>query len=167
MGSNARIDRSRFAEIAPDVVKGLQALGKGATAAGLEPELIELINLRASQINGCTFCVQYHLIEARRLGVSGQKLDLLVVWPETDVFTDRERAALAWTETLTELAGMGVSDDDYEEAREAFSEREIAYLTAAVGTINVWNRIAVAFRYDPPGPSVVKAVSARETGSGS
>lgn len=153
--SGARIERSRFQEIAPDVVSALRHLGQAALNSGLDAGLLELVKLRASQINGCVFCIQYHLIEARRLGVAGQKLDLAVAWEEADIFTPRERAALAWTEALTEIAGIGISDEDFEEVRDAFSEAELAHLTAAIGTINVWNRIAVAFRYDPPGPTPV------------
>lgn len=153
--SGARIERSRFQELAPDVVSALRQLGQAALIAGLDAGLLELVKLRASQINGCAFCIQYHLIEARRLGVAGQKLDLAVAWEEADIFTPRERAALAWTEALTEIAGIGISDDDFEDVRDAFSEAELAHLTAAIVTINMWNRIAVAFRYDSPGPTPV------------
>lgn len=153
--SGARIERSRFQEIAPDVVSALARLDQATAGSGLDAGLLELVRLRASQINGCVFCIQYHLIEARRLGVPGQKLDLSVAWEEADIFTPRERAALAWTEALTEIAGIGISDEDFEEVRDAFSEAELVHLTAAIGTINMWNRIAVAFRYDPPGPTAV------------
>ena len=151
-GSEARLSRPRFAEIASDIQAAMVALDAAVAASGLETGLLELVKLRASQINGCAFCVQYHLIAGRRMGLSSQKLDLLVVWHEAAIFSDRERAALSWTEALTEIAGMGVSDDDWEDARDVFSEREIAALTAAIGAINVWNRLAIAFRYDPPGP---------------
>lgn len=153
--SGARIERSRFQEIAPDVVSALARLDQATAGSGLDAGLLELVRLRTSQINGCVFCIQYHLIEARRLGVPGQKLDLAVAWEEADIFTPRERAALAWTEALTEIAGIGISDEDFEEVRDAFSEAELAHLTAAIGTINMWNRISVAFRYDPPGPTAV------------
>ncbi|SEE24686.1 alkylhydroperoxidase AhpD family core domain-containing protein [Rhizobiales bacterium GAS188] len=158
--SHARMEQAKFRQVAPPVGAALQALSQAAVEAGLEKELLELIKLRASQMNGCAFCVQYHLNEARRLGIPGEKLDLVIVWREAGVFSEREAAAFAWTETLTDLMAKGVPDEAYANATKHFSEKELAYLTAAVGTINVWNRIAVAYRYTPPVPRQAKTASA-------
>jgi AhpD family alkylhydroperoxidase len=105
--------------------------------------------LRASQINGCAFCVQYHILQGERLGVSVDKFNLVAVWREAPQFSQRERAALAWTEALT-LLPSGVSDEVYEQARAAFSETELLYLTSAVASINAWNRFGAAYRWTPP-----------------
>jgi AhpD family alkylhydroperoxidase len=107
------------------------------------------VKIRASQINGCAFCVQYHILQAERLGVPADKINLVVVWREAPQFSARERAALAWTEALTDLGG-GVSDEVYAEATAEFSEKELLYLTSAVSVINVWNRYGVAYRWTPP-----------------
>ncbi len=145
-----RIDRSRYDRTAPAVVAALRALGKAVDDSGLDKSLTELVELRASQINGCAFCLQYHLNVARRLGVAPVKLDLVAAWREAGVFSARERAALAWAEALTLMSGNTVSDVVYAELQGQFSEPEIAFLTAAVGAINVWNRIAGALRFAPP-----------------
>ena len=116
---------------------------------GLDKQLLELVKIRASQINGCAFCVQYHILEAERLGIPQDKINLVVVWREAPQFSTRERAALAWTEALTVL-GNGVSDEVYAEASSEFSEKELLYLTSAVSVINVWNRYGVAYRWTPP-----------------
>jgi AhpD family alkylhydroperoxidase len=139
--SHARIEYAQFGKIAPSAVAALQALSRTASEAGLEKDLIELIKVRASQINGCAFCLQYHLNEARTLGVAAEKLDLAATWHDAGIFSEREQAALAWTETLTRVAVGG-----------HFSETEIAFLTVAVGAINLWNRIGVGFRFTPPIP---------------
>lgn len=151
-----RIGRDAFRRLAPDVVAALTALGETAVKAGLDPALLELVKLRASQINGCAFCVQYHLTAARALRVPREKLDLLVVWQEADLFSDRERAALGWTEALTEVT-LGISDDDYDEVRSEFSEAQLAHLTGAIALINSWNRISIGFRFapEPPDPRAV------------
>lgn len=155
--STARIGRASFRKLAPDVVAGLLAIGEAAVASGLDPGLLELVKLRASQMNGCAFCVQHHLTAARSLRVPREKLDLLVAWQEVDHFTPRERAALAWTEALTEI-GMGIQEDDFDDVREHFSEGQLAHLSVAVATINAWNRIAAGFRFTPelPGPRAVE-----------
>lgn len=152
-----RIARAAFRRLAAPVVNALTAIDQAAVAAGLDPALLELVKLRASQVNGCAFCVQYHLNAARAQQVSREKLDLLVVWREVGFYSERERAALAWTEVLTDLA-VGVDDDDFDDAREIFSEAELAHLSAAIGAINAWNRISVGFRFAPemPGPRAVE-----------
>jgi AhpD family alkylhydroperoxidase len=145
----ARLELQDFRAVAPEVNAAVQALSQIAAKAGLDKQLLELIKIRASQINGCAFCLQYHIITAETLGVSADKLNLLAVWREAPVFTDRERAALAWTEALTTL-GHGVGDDVYDAARAEFSESELGYLSSAVAVINVWNRFGVAYRWTPP-----------------
>lgn len=147
--SLARKEYSDFQTMAPDAYETVLALGGLAAKAGLEKPLLELIKLRASQINGCAFCVQYHILQAERLGVTADKLNLVVVWREAPQFSSRERAALAWTEALTRLTD-GVSDDVYEQARAEFSDQELTYLTSAVASINTWNRFGVAYRWTPP-----------------
>ena len=147
--SHARSEYTDFQKLAPDAFEIVMALGKVAANAGLEKELLELIKLRASQINGCAFCVQYHILQAERLGVSADKLNLVVVWREVPQFSARERAALAWTEALT-LLPNGVSDEVYAEASKEFSKKELTYLTSAVASINVWNRFGAAYRWTPP-----------------
>jgi AhpD family alkylhydroperoxidase len=147
--SHARSEYKDFMTLAPDAYATVLALGKIAANAGIDRQLLELIKLRASQINGCAFCVQYHILESEKLGVPTDKLNLVVVWREAPQFSSRERAALAWTEALTLLAS-GVSDEVYAEASREFSEKELAYLTSAVASINVWNRFGAAFRWTPP-----------------
>ena len=147
--SHARKEYGDFQALAPDAYQTVLALGGLAAKAGIDKQLLELIKLRASQINGCAFCVQFHILQAERLGVSADKLNLVVVWREAPQFSRRERAALAWTEALTQL-GHGVSDEVYAEATTEFSEKELAYLTSAVGVINAWNRYGVAYRWTPP-----------------
>src|SRR5258708_1684999 len=147
--SHARKEHKDFMALAPDAFEAVQALGKVAASAGIDKQLLELIKLRASQINGCAFCVQYHILQGESLGMSTDKLNLVVVWREAPQFSARERAALAWTEALTELTG-GVSDEVYAEASAQFSAQELAYLTSAIASINVWNRFGVAYRWTPP-----------------
>jgi AhpD family alkylhydroperoxidase len=133
----------------PGFYPAVVALNDVAKDSGLEPELIELVNLRASQINGCAYCVQYHTQNGRELGIPQEKLTLVVAWEEAGIFSTREEAALAWTETLTLIAETHVPDAAYAAVREVFSEQEVVWLTAAISAINVWNRIAVTFRYVP------------------
>jgi AhpD family alkylhydroperoxidase len=147
--SHARKEYSNFQALAPDAYEGVLALGGFAAKAGIEKPLLELIKLRASQINGCAFCVQYHILQAERLGISADQLNLVVVWREAPQFSPRERAALAWTEALTLLTG-GVSDEVYEQACAEFSDKELTYLTSAVASINAWNRFGAAYRWTPP-----------------
>ena len=126
--SHARKEYKDFMVLAPEAYEVVLALGKVAAAAGLDKQLLELVKLRASQINGCAFCVQYHILQSESLGVPADKLNLVVVWREAPQFSARERAALAWTEALTLLAS-GVSDEVYAQASAEFSEAELANLT--------------------------------------
>ena len=147
--SHASSEYTDFQKLAPDAFEVVMRLGKVAAEAGLDKELLELVKLRASHINGCAFCVQFHILQAERLGVSADKLNLVVVWREVPYFSARERAALAWTEALT-LLRNGVSDEVYADASREFSEKELTYLTSAVASINVWNRFGAAYRWTPP-----------------
>jgi AhpD family alkylhydroperoxidase len=147
--SHARSEYKDFMTLAPDAYETVRTLGQLATNAGLDKQLLELVKLRASQINGCAFCVQFHILQGESLGIPADKLNLVVVWREVPQFSDRERAALAWTEALTRLS-EGVSDAVYAEASAAFSERELTYLTSAIASINVWNRFGAAYRWTPP-----------------
>jgi AhpD family alkylhydroperoxidase len=146
--SQARGDYTSFREKAADIYQAVSALGQVAGKSQLDKGLLELVMLRASQINGCAFCLQHHVMIAETLGVSADKLNLLVAWREAPHFSERERAALAWTEALTDLKG-GISDEVYAQARNAFSETELLYLTAAVAGINAWNRFGAAYRWAP------------------
>ena len=147
--SHARSEYADFKALAPDVFEAVLGLGQFAAKTGLDEQLLELIKLRASQINGCAFCVQYHILQGEKLGLSADKLGLVVVWREAPLFSARERAALAWTEALTLLAG-GVSDEVYAQASAEFSEKELTYLTSAIASINVWNRFGATYRWTPP-----------------
>lgn len=138
--------RIKYVEIAPDGYKAIVGLEQYVRRSGLEASLLELVKTRASQINGCAFCLDMHTKDARANGETEQRLYTLSAWYETPFFTDRERAALAWTEAVTLVAATHVPDDVYELARKHFSEKELVDLTLAVVTINGWNRLAIAFR---------------------
>jgi AhpD family alkylhydroperoxidase len=134
---------------APDAYKAILGLEKYVRGS-VDKMLLHLVKLRASQINGCAFCVDMHVKEALDDGEDPQRLHLLVAWRESPLYTERERAALAWTESLTNLAQTGAPDADFDGLRPHFSEAEIVNLTAAIATINVWNRWAVGFRSQHP-----------------
>ena len=146
--SHARSEYEDFKRIAPDAYDLVLALGQVAAKAGLDKQLLELVKLRASQINGCAFCVQHHILLSERLGVPMDKLHLVAVWREAPIYSARERAALAWTEALT-LLPNGFGDEVYAEVQREFSETELMYLTSAVASINVWNRFGAAYRWTP------------------
>ena len=141
--------RMNFYQAAPDTIKALVAVEDKIKASGLEQSLIELVKTRASQINGCAYCIDMHSIDARATGETEQRLYALDAWRETPFFDDRERAALAWIEALTLVAQSHVPDDVYDEARKHFSEQELIDLTYLAATINAWNRIAIATRAVP------------------
>ena len=147
----ARIDTKR---IRPDAYKAMRSLQAYVDGSGLDRHLQGLVTVRASQINGCAFCLHMHLRDARKGGESQERLDLISAWREAPVFSARERAALAWTEAVTLLADTHVPDDVYEAARAEFSEPELVDLTMAVVAINGWNRLMVAFRIPPDVGSV-------------
>ena len=144
--SGARID---YRKVGPEAMRAMAALERFILASGLEPALVELVRLRASYINGCAYCVDAHSKDARIGGETEQRLYAIPVWHETPFFTPRERAALAWTESVTDVARTGVPDDVYEQARMEFSESELLALTMVIIAINGWTRLAVSFRTEP------------------
>lgn len=135
---------------APDSLKAMMALETSIKASGLEQSLLELVKIRASQINGCAFCIHMHASAARVRGETEMRLYLLSSWRESSLYSERERAALAWTESLTRLSETGAPDTDYEILKEVFNESEQVNLTFAIGAINLWNRIQVGFRAAHP-----------------
>jgi AhpD family alkylhydroperoxidase len=142
--------RINYFQAAPDAVKTLTALEAQIQGGGLEQSLIELVRTRASQINGCAFCINMHTQDARKHGETEQRLYLLNAWRESPVYTDRERAALAWTEAVTLISQTHAPDDVYNEVRAQFSEAETVNLTMLIATINAWNRLSISFRSMPP-----------------
>jgi AhpD family alkylhydroperoxidase len=141
--------RMNYYQAAPETIKALVALEEQIQASGLEKSLIELVKIRASQINGCAFCVDMHAADARKAGETERRLMGVSVWRETPFFTPRERAALAWTEALTRLSETHAPDADYAAINEHFTAAEQVNLTLAIGVINVWNRFGVGFRKMP------------------
>ncbi|HVV62846.1 MAG TPA: carboxymuconolactone decarboxylase family protein [Pseudolabrys sp.] len=141
-----RID---FTKVNPGAYKAVAALQAYVNQSGLDKKMVELMKIRASQINGCAFCLAMHTKDARKLGESDERMHLLDAWREAPIYTARERAALAWTEAVTLVADGHVPDEVYDEVRKQFSESEIVDLTAAAVAINGWNRIAIAFRATP------------------
>ena len=134
---------------------GMAAISHALRKSGVEPELLEMVKVRVSQLNGCAFCIQYHLNDARKLNVAAPKLDLLAAWREAGIYSNREVAAFEWAEHLTLIAGRPIEDVAFADALKHFSERELAFLTTAIGQINFWNRIAAPFRFIPPIPQAV------------
>jgi AhpD family alkylhydroperoxidase len=137
------------ATVSPGGYKAMRGLQDYVNGCGIEAKTLELVKLRASQINACAFCIAMHTQEARALGETDERMHLLNAWEEAGVFTEREKAAIAWTEALTLLADGGVNDELYAYAQEHFSERELSDLTYAVVAINGWNRLMVAFHQPP------------------
>lgn len=134
----------------PEAYEAIRNLNTYVEECGLEPSLLGLVKIRASQINGCAYCINMHVKEARRAGVSEQRLHLIAAWRESPLYSDRERAALAWTEALTLIAETGAPDRDYEALGAQFSESEVVKLSVAIGLINLWNRLAVGARLVHP-----------------
>jgi len=143
MAARLTLDPARYR----DAVQAMLGLGAVARRSSLEPALLELVKVRASQINGCGFCLDMHTKDARASGETEQRLYLLGAWREANVYSDRERAALAWTEAVTKLEHQDVPDAVYERARAEFTEEELVALTLAIVQINGWNRLSIAFRY--------------------
>lgn len=141
-----RLDAMKISPAAYKAMAGLQAY---VDQSRLDRRLLHLVEIRASQINGCAFCLIMHTNAARQAGESDERMHLLNAWREAPVFSERERAALAWTEAVTLVADSHVPDAAYEQARRQFSEKELVDLTAAAVTINAWNRLAIAFRASP------------------
>ena len=144
-------------KLAPGIMKAMIELEKTVAASGLEYSLYELVRIRASQINGCAYCIHMHTLDARRAGETEERIYLVSAWRESPLFTPRERAALAWAESLTLVARTGAPDEDFEALRGHFTQEEIVALSMAINTINLWNRIAVGFRSVHPVESNVSA----------
>jgi AhpD family alkylhydroperoxidase len=142
-------ERVAYAKVAPGTMMAMRTLDQYVTQSGLEPGLLDLVKIRASQLNGCAYCVDMHTKDARARGEGEQRLYALAVWHETPFFTDRERAALAWTEAITLLAGHRVTDELDHAACQHFSDKQLVDLTMAIIAINGWNRLSVAFRTVP------------------
>lgn len=147
--------RIEYKSIAPDGVAAMRGLESYLNHCGLESSLIELVKMRASQINGCAFCLDMHSKDARSRGETEQRLYLLSAWREAPFYSERERAALAWTEALTLISTNDVPNEVYEQARRHFEEKELVDLSLAVAAINSWNRLSIAFHtvpgtYQPP-----------------
>ncbi|HWB00052.1 MAG TPA: carboxymuconolactone decarboxylase family protein, partial [Pirellulales bacterium] len=133
--------RLAYTHVAPDAVKALTASSTYLASTAIEPRLRALVELRVSQINGCAYCVDLHSQQARKAGESQQRLDCLPAWRETTLYDDRERAALAWAESVTRVAETRVPDDLFEQAKQHFSDKDLVDLTFIVATMNAWNRI--------------------------
>jgi AhpD family alkylhydroperoxidase len=142
----------RFQEMVPELGTGSAAVTHAIPASGIEADLIEMVKIRVSQINGCAFCGQFHLNDARKAQAAAEKRDLLAVWREAGIFSARECAAFKWAERVTLEAQRPVEDEDFAAARKHFSEPEVAVLTTAVAQIHFWNRIAAPLRLTPPIP---------------
>lgn len=141
--------RLDYAQQSPEPMKKLVELSMANRKTGIETSLLDLVNLRASQMNGCAFCVDMHVKEATIHGERPLRLHHVAIWRESNLFEPRERAALAWTEALTRIAPEGVSDELFEHVRGQYSEKELSDLTFAIMTINAWNRVNVAFHGVP------------------
>ncbi|HSX75696.1 MAG TPA: carboxymuconolactone decarboxylase family protein [Shinella sp.] len=141
--------RVNYAQQSPELFRKISELSMALKDSVIEQKIRDLVNLRASQMNGCAFCVDMHVKEARIHGESELRLHHVAIWRESNLFIPRERAALAWTEALTRLPEGGIPDDLYERVRGQLSEKEISDLTFSVMTINAWNRVSVAFRSVP------------------
>lgn len=147
--------RLDYGKISPEAIKAMYALETYVRHCSLEPLLKELVKVRASQLNGCAYCIDMHTKDARAMGETEQRLYAVSAWREAPFFSDRERSALEWTEAVTLVGKTGVPDSSYEIVRQQFSEEEIVQLTMAIVTINSWNRLSVSFRavagsYQPP-----------------
>jgi AhpD family alkylhydroperoxidase len=149
-------DRAYLPKVAPDTYAAIRDLDATMRRSGLEPSLIELVYMRASQINGCAFCLDMHSRDARKHGETEQRLYVLNAWRETPYYSDRERAALAWTECLTRLPTDGAPDTAYQALEANFTGAEIGNLTALIGVINIWNRVAVGLNWPMP-PAMQRA----------
>lgn len=143
---NPRLD---YYSASPKAMKAMIAMEALTSQLSIEPALLHLIKIRASQLNGCAFCTDLHSVDARRLGETDRRLYSIAVWHDSSFFNPRERAALAWTEAVTLLSQSHVPDEVYAQAREQFTEGEMVDLTLGVTTINSWNRLAVSFRQIP------------------
>jgi AhpD family alkylhydroperoxidase len=142
--------RLDYQKVLPEGMRAVYALERYSEQSGLEPKLLKLIKVRASQMNGCAYCIDMHSKEARSGGETEQRLYGLSAWHETPYYTDRERAALALTEAVTLIADTHVPDDIYQQAQQQFNDQELVKLMIAINMINLWNRLVITFR-TPPG----------------
>ena len=142
----ARID---YPKVAPQAYMAMRGLEAYVRQSGLDPRLLELVKARASQINGCAYCIDMHTKDARAHGETEQRLYALAAWREAPFFSERERAALAWTEVVTLIADGPIEEEDYEDVRQHFDEKALVDLTLAIVAINGWNRLAIAFATVP------------------
>ena len=142
-------ERIHYSKVSPGAYHALLGLEKYLHESGLEEALLHLVKLRASQINGCAYCLDMHWKDLRAIGETEQRMYSLDAWEESPYYTDRERAALAWTEAVTRVSETHVPDEVYESAQKQFTEKELADLTVAIATINAWNRLAIAGRTTP------------------
>ena len=136
--------------LAPEAIKAMYALEQSFDSSGLDPELMELVKLRASQINGCAFCIHMHSTDLRKKGEPEMRLYMLDAWRESTLYSDRERAALGWTDALTRLSETHAPDADYDALKAQFTESEQVQLTLLIGAINSWNRLSVGLRIAHP-----------------
>ncbi|CDZ27791.1 carboxymuconolactone decarboxylase family protein [Neorhizobium galegae] len=142
--------RLNMLKAAPEAIKAVTALENYVQASGLERRFIHLIKLRASQINGCAYCVDMHVKESRHDGLSEQWINMMCVWWESPVYDDKERALLGWVDAVTRIADTGIPDSAFDALKEHFSEEDMVKITVALGAINTWNRLAVGFRNQHP-----------------
>lgn len=140
-----------YRKAAPEVLAAMRSLQEGLSNSTLEPKLLELVKIRASQLNGCAFCLDMHTRDARKLGEEEQRIYQLDAWRDSLLYTRREQAALAWTDAVTRISPESVDDELYGRVREQFGDRELVFLTLAVVAINGWNRLNIAFRTPPSG----------------
>jgi len=147
---NAEMEtRIDMRKVAPEILRAMLNLESTVRSGGLDRHLLDLVRLRASQINGCAYCIDMHSKDLRAAGESEERLYLLDAWRESPFYSDRERAALAWTEAVTLISHGHVPDEVYEQAKKEFSDDELAKLTLAIVAINGWNRFGIAFRAEP------------------
>lgn len=141
--------RLRLVSLSPDQMAAMTAFSASLAGHSLDESLLELVKVRASQLNGCAYCIALHVSNARKLGETDDRLHLLNAWAESPGFTDRERAALLWTDALTNIQDGHASDEVYDQVRAVLSEQEVADLTFAIANINAWNRVQIANRATP------------------
>jgi len=151
--------RLNFYAAAPKAIEALVAINPVIEAGTLEHSLMELVKIRASQINGCANCLHMHTADARKAGEREERIYLLDAWHESSMYTPREKAALAWTEALTKIAETHAPDADFAAVRAQFNDAEIAELTVLVGMINLWNRVAIGLRAEHPNDVKLKAAA--------
>jgi AhpD family alkylhydroperoxidase len=157
--------RINYSKVASEGIRALSGLDAYVLSSGLQPGLLDLIKTRASQLNGCAYCIDMHTKDARSRGETEQRLYTLPAWRQTPFYTDRERAALAWTEAVTLISQGSVSDTLYEDARRHFSDKELVDLTLALVAINGWNRLTIPFQ-TVPGTYQPKALTGAESRQG-